>query len=79
MKPIENVAQTIAKPHLSPPDISLVERAFLDTISVLGLTTRDAEAVRLAALAIQLFQSGMHDETLLRRAIRSAGEEKKHA
>lgn len=79
MKTIENNAQTIAKPHLSPPDISLVERAFLDTISILGLTTRDAEAVRLASLAIHLFQTGMHDEARLRRAIRSAGEEKKHA
>lgn len=74
MKQIENNAQTIARTPLSPRDISLVERAFLRSISTLGLTVRDAEAVRLAALAIHLFQTGMHDETLLRRAITSAGK-----
>ncbi|MGF9563865.1 hypothetical protein [Neorhizobium sp. JUb45] len=74
MKTIENHPQTIAKPPLSPPDISLVERAFLRALTILGLSTREPEAVRLAALAIHLFQTGLHDEDLLRRAILSAGE-----
>ena len=72
MKTIEKTSQAIAKPPLSPPDISLVERAFLRCLSLLKLSTRDPEAVRLAALAIHLFQSGLHDEDLLRRAILSA-------
>lgn len=75
MTTIEPGAQTIARQPLSPLDISLVERAFLKSISTLGLTIRDAEAVRLAALAIQLFQTGMHDEAQLRRAIMAAGSE----
>lgn len=69
-----NNAQAVAKAPLSPQEISLVERAFMRSISTLGLTLRDAEAVRLAALAIHLFQTGMHDETRLRRAIISEGK-----
>ncbi|MGE7368158.1 hypothetical protein ACQKKX_03690 [Neorhizobium sp. NPDC001467] len=54
----------------------LVERAFLGSLGILGLSIREPEAVRLAALAIQLFQTGLHDEDLLRRAIIGAHDER---
>ncbi|MDP9836906.1 hypothetical protein J2T09_001651 [Neorhizobium huautlense] len=76
MKTINTSAQAIAKPPLSPPDISLVERAFMRSLNILHLSTRDPEAVRLAALAIHLFQTGLHDEDLLRRALLEAGEQR---
>ena len=76
MKTIDNSTHTIAKPPLSPPDISLVERAFLRSLDILHLSTRDPEAVRLAALAIHLFQTGLHDEDFLRRALLEAGEQR---
>lgn len=46
------------------------------SLNILHLSTRDPEAVRLAALAIHLFQTGLHDEDLLRRALLEAGEQR---
>lgn len=68
-------AQLIAQPPLSPADMSLVHRAFSRSIETIGLSGSDPEAARLAALAIHLYQSGLRDESLLRRAILGASSD----